>query len=155
MIIQKKICGAALALGGLLSLIGAVASLVNSISIKMLYDDAFNATIGTSIFARIAAIIVFVAAIALIVMVFRAPSSKKGAAITGGIFAAIAFVGQFLINLLTNSEALIEILTYSRPVGGAMIGLLMIAAAGIATHIAVLSVLLQRAALSRSDKLDN
>lgn len=124
-----------MALVGLLSTIGAIAAIANSASARMIFDDAFNATISMAIFTRVAVIIDFVAAIALIAIVFRTPGFKKGAAITGGVFATMAFIGQFLINPLTNAEGLTEILTDARPIGGAITGLLIIPVAGIATLI--------------------
>lgn len=135
---NKKICGGALALGGLLSLIGGIVCMVNSMSVKMLFDSAFNATVGTSIFARIAAIITFVAAIGLLAVVFRTPGSKKGAAVTGGIFAVIGFIGQILINPLTSSDSLAGALfdyNDGSAAGSSVIGMLMIIIAGIATLI--------------------
>lgn len=135
---NKKICGGILAFGGLLSLIGGIVCMVNSMSIKLPLDSAFNATIGTSIFARVSVIITFVAAISLLAVVFRTGSPKKGAAVTGGIFALIGFIGQFLINPLTNADSLaMALFDYSdaSAAGSSVIGMLMIIVAGIAALI--------------------
>lgn len=134
----KKIGGGALALGGLLSLIGAIGGIANSTSMETPFDSAFKATVGMSILARIGAIIAFVAAIVLIAAVFRTNGSKKGAAITGAVFAVIAFIGQFMINPLTSEAGLFKTnYDYSdtSAAATAVIGLLLLAAAGIATLI--------------------
>lgn len=134
----KKICGGIVAFGGLLSLIGGIMCMVNSMSVKMPFDSAFKATIGTSIFARVSVIITFVAAICLAVVVFRTQGSKKGAAVTGVVFALIGFIGQILISPLTNDDSLAETLfdySAASAVAGSVIGMLMIIAAGIATLI--------------------
>lgn len=134
----KKIGGGALALGGLLSLIGAIGGIANSVSMKYPFDSAFKVTIGMSILARIGAIIAFVAAIVLIAAVFRTNGSKKGAAITSAVFAVIAFIGQFMINPLTSEAGLLKAnYDYSdtSAAASAVIGLLLLTAAGIATLI--------------------
>ncbi len=134
----KKICGGIVALGGLLSIIGGIMCLVNSMSVKLPYDSAFKATIGASIFARVSVIITFVAAICLAAVVFRTRGSKKGAAITGGIFALIGFIGQLMINPLTNDDSLAKTLfdySAASAVASSVIGMLIIIAAGLATLI--------------------
>ncbi len=142
----KKICGGIVALGGLLSIIGGIMCMVNSMSVKLPYDSAFKATIGTSIFARVAVIITFAAAICLVAVAFRT-HAKKGAAVTGGIFALIGFIGQFLIDPLTNADSLaMALFDYSdtSAAAGSMIGMLIIIAAGIATLICGLISLLAK-----------
>ncbi len=143
----KKICGGIVALGGLLSIIGGIMCMVNSMSVKMPLDNAFKATIGTSIFARVSVIITLVAAICLAAVVFRTHGSKKGAAITGGIFALIGFIGQFLIDPLTNDESLAKALFDYNDTSaalGSVVGMLIIIAAGIATLICGLISLLAK-----------
>lgn len=134
----KKICGGALAFGGLLTLVGGVGGIANSASMEFPFDAAFKGTIGMSILARIGAIIAFIAAIALVAAVFRTSGSKKGAAITGAVFALTAFIGQFMIDPLTSEAGLLKTnYDYSdtSAAATAALGLILLAAAGLAALI--------------------
>ncbi|MCM1166724.1 MAG: hypothetical protein NC299_10620 [Lachnospiraceae bacterium] len=117
----KKICGGVLAIGGLLCAIGGIGAMANSATRKL------QATINMAILARVGAIIAFVAAIALIAVVFRDQRLGKRAPIVGGVFALAGFIGQFLIDPMTSIEGMMS----TRSAGGAVVGVFMLVAAGI------------------------
>lgn len=70
----------------------------------------FDEVIIMACLARAGAIVLFAAAITCVVGVFLA-HLKKGGAITGMVFALIAFVGQFFLEPITSRKALLS-LTY-------------------------------------------
>lgn len=124
----KKLGGGAAALGGLLALIGGIGMIANSES------GNGSGIMGMAILSRVGAIIAFIAGIALVAAVFRG-NLKKGAAVTGGIFAVIAFIAQFMINPLTSEQAALAA-TFSRNyeanIAAAGIGMLLLIVSGVA-----------------------
>lgn len=125
----KKIGSIGLIIGSPLALIGTVGAFLK---IPNSTIRTFDEVMTMACLARAGAIVLFAAAITCVVGVFLA-HLKKGGAITGMVFALIAFVGQFLIEPITSRVAVLSV-SYEEAVSAgffAGLGLMLIAIGGV------------------------
>lgn len=131
----KKIGSALLLIGGLLALIGAIGALGASMVVKT--EEDVKTIINMSVLARVGSIVAFVSALIAIAGSVLGKYGK-GSSVTGAVFAAAAFIGQFMINPFTSEEAAMKAAFSANSdslAATAGLGLLLIAAAGLACFI--------------------
>lgn len=155
----KKIGALALLIGGVLGAIGGISSLAeiysieekarnakNSLSgaIAVLgsLDDVAKKISGMAVLARVGAIILLIASIVVVAGVFM-EGSKKNAVISYIVVGIAAFVGQFMINPITNKEAVLNWLV-SDTDDDAVKGLVFISICGVILAINGLIILFSR-----------
>ncbi|MDE7231053.1 MAG: hypothetical protein K2N56_11290 [Oscillospiraceae bacterium] len=125
----KKIGSIGLIIGSLLALTGVVGVFLE------IPDTTFRTSgrlMAMACLARAGAIVLFAAAIVCVAGVFLT-HLKKGGAITGMVFALIAFVGQFFIEPITSPKALFSVPYSEIKTAGffAFLGLMQIALGGV------------------------
>lgn len=131
----KKIGSALLLIGGLVALIGAIGALGASMAMKT--EEDIQTIIKMSVLARVGSIAAFVSSLIAIAGSVLGKYGK-GSSVVGAVFAAGAFIGQFMINPFTSEDAAMEAAFSANSesiAATAGMGLLVITAAGFACFI--------------------
>lgn len=131
----KKIGSALLLIGGLVALIGAIGALGASMAMKT--EEDIQTIIKMSVLARVGSIAAFVSSLIAIAGSVLGKYGK-GSSVVGAVFAASAFIGQFIINPFTSEDAAMEAAFSANSesiAATAGMGLLVITMAGFACFI--------------------
>ncbi len=139
----KKIGSLALFVGGILAVIGAIGTFSNASKAAGTNIKAIDYAIKMAGLARAGAIVVFVGAIIAIAGVCMSGVRKNGA-ITSMAFAIFAFVGQILIDPITEWES-VSGATLNK---GSVIGLIAINVSGLVVMILGLAGLVSKSRIT-------
>lgn len=155
----KKIGALALLIGGVLGAIGGISAFAMIYSIDTRAESAKNSLseafallsslegeakkiANMAVLARVGAIILLIASIAVVAGVFM-EGSKKNAVISYIVVGIAAFVGQFMINPITNAESTLNWLV-SDTSDNVVKGLIFIGVCGVILAINGLIILFSR-----------
>lgn len=127
----KVLLGTWLMMGGLVMLIGTIGFFVNNYSSRHTTANTEYA-MGCAIVARIGAILTLLFALILIIAVCLKKLKRQGI-VAAGFFALMGFVGQFMINSVTNMRSAISSLFKRGSAETAFIGFILLFVAGLGT----------------------